>query len=484
MALMAIVGCTSLPRVGEPIQISPYVSQEDETRVSYSGEWSGNLERINWEIGDIIRISQEYNGAVTEALYRIKSFTNSGYRSQAQVEPVNDPLMYLGEGTYVYRGYYPGTAEHLNQDVYTFSVSATQTSDVKNDLFMVVANYSLNNEKVKLEFKPVVDAYEFILPAEVTKIQLESLRSDLSGDLTIQNNAATLNGNGKTITIDGITPQSKIRVFTLPQEVNSDNLFLRVYHSNGIKVYGLDNSAYPVFGMYKKYNFPAISSPITSSKIVNGVVSAEAHKKGLNWQFGNAGAGQDPNQLYGEFQVWHDNSPWGGWYENTWMEVPAELIWEIIESVVDLKLTNTWEAKEITAEDLNVFPNLRTVDIDASNLESIEVKNPNITSLKVSSPDLKHVSVENCDGLTTFTVYSNNNLRSVTVRNNANLKDFTVEGSNNFSDAIFTVICDSCPELTTFTWKGGDGWGIPYHKEIINCPKFGKPTTPSGSKEV
>lgn len=469
MALMAIVGCTSLPRVGEPIQISPYVSQEDETRVSYSGEWSGNLERINWEIGDIIRISQEYNGAVTEALYRIKSFTNSGYRSQAQVEPVNDPLMYLGEGTYVYRGYYPGTAEHLNQDVYTFSVSATQTSDVKNDLFMVVANYSLNNEKVKLEFKPVVDAYEFILPAEVTKIQLESLRSDLSGDLTIQNNAATLNGNGKTITIDGITPQSKIRVFTLPQEVNSDNLFLRVYHSKGIKVYGLDNSAYPVFGMYKKYNFPAISSPITSSKIVNGVVSAEAHDKGLNWQFGDASKGEDPNQLYWTNQ---DNN-------NAWEPVPPEKLWEIIESVVDLKLTNTWEAKEITAEDLNVFPNLRTVDIDASNLESIEVKNPNITYLNVKSQTLKYVSVENCDGLTTFTMEGNYSIKDVTVSNNKNLIDFYIKSPTTNDN--FYLLAENNESLTHFEIQQMSGWppsvdwnawGLTYRFDIKNCPAF------------
>ena len=465
-----VMSCVSPTKIGTPINIQPYMYQVG-TRVSYSGEWDGDLERIDWTVGDVILIQQEYNGQIDSARYRITSFNNNGYRSQAQIQPIDEPLTFQGDGTYVYRGYYPGNEDHLNKDTYLFTVDAKQDGKESTGLFMTVRNFIVNNEEVKLEFSPVVNAYQFTLPTSVSKVQLESFNNKLAGNLTIRNGNVLLDGTSNIIEVP--VNGNTIRIFTLPQDIPSSNMLLRVYHNSGINVYDLEVNSYETFGTYQKFNFPAISNPIRPSAVVNGLVAAEAHKRNLNWQFGNANDGQDPDLLYG-------NNPDNN---NAWEPIPPEKLWEIIESVVDLQLSYTWEAKEISAEDINVFPNLRTIDITCSNLESIEVKNPNITSLKVNSQTLKHVIVENCDGLTTFNVWSNNNLRSVTVRNNANLKDFTIEGSGNFSDTMLTIICENCPELTTFTWKGGDGWGIRYHKEIINCPKFGYPTTPSGSVE-
>ena len=403
-ATLMLAGCTTLPRVGQPIQISPYLEQVEGTKVSYSGDKPGDLERIDWEVGDIIRVYQEYNGEVTEAKYRIKSFEPDGYRSKAKVEPVGEPLMYQGEGTYVYRGYYPGNEDgHLAGDVYSFSVSASQSNDVRNNLFMVVSNYTAEAQKVKLEFSPVVDAYEFVLPPDVSKIQLESLNNNLSGDLVIQGGVATLGGNGKTITTDAVAPNEKIRIFTLPQTVSSDDLFLRVYHNKGVKAYGLGNTMYPVFGMYHKYNFPAISSPITPSKVVNNVVFAASTRPpyNKNWYMEN------------------------GEIKSNGQPVPIEEIWEIIDDLENLNLSNTWEIEEVSAEDLNVFPNLKTVYIDSGNLKDFEVNNTNITELTVRSQSLRTVKINGCHELETFIIGPcQQNLHDIVVDNNRKLKSF------------------------------------------------------------
>lgn len=461
-----MLSCESLPQVGSPIHISTYLSYNIDTRASYSGDIDNNIERIDWEVGDIILISQEYNGNVTESQYRITSFIDDNRRSKAQIEPVGTPLMYQGEGTYIYRGYYPGDKNGLlNGDTYSFSVSSSQSNDVRNDLFMIVFNYSVEAQRVKLEFRPVVDAYEFILPGTVSKIQLESLTHNLSGDFTIQNGNISLAGNGKTITIDNVETNTKVRLFTLPQEIQSSDMQLKVYHNKGIKAYGLGNNAYPKFGVYQKFNFPAIDTPITSTKVVNGIVLAEAHRLGYNWQLG----GEGNSDIY-----WNnpDNN-------NNWEPIPYEKLWEIIENLEDINLSNTWEITEITPEDINVFPKVKTVNISAGNLASIDINNPNITELNIDSQSIHTIKVEGCNSLKTFNIKSQNNIKDVVVKDNLILEYFTMNGP---AGAGVNIYCENCPVLEWFSLTGGEGWNFPFHKEIINCPNFDHYNVP-GCKE-
>lgn len=516
LSLLSFASCTRLPRIGDAVEIRTFMNVPTATKVSYSGKWEGDFERIDWEVGDVILISQEYDGVVREAKYRIASFENNGRRSQAQVEPVDTTLKYFGEGSYIYRGYYPGNEDgHLNDGTYNFSISAVQTNDVRNNLFMIVSNYTVNEQKVKLEFSPVVDAYQFELPKSVSKIQLESLTDNISGDFSVQNGRRSLYGTGRTVEVP--TNGGVVRVFTMPQERMSGDLFLRIYHSTGIKVYGLGNSQYPVFGVYHKYNFPEIESVTNTSKVVNGVALALAHSLGYNWQWGHEWEGNNPNDIY-----WNnpDNN-------NAWEPIPPEKLWEIIENVEELELEGTWETgNEITADDLNAFPKLKKVKISGfyknvevanpniteidimtsegdgvfnihdcrslnkiniTNGKSVNVKNnPSLTELNMSSDNLNSVYVDGCGSLKSFTAKSNNNLGKnggeIIVRDCAVLEDFYLSGPT--SGETISITCEDCPELKTFTLSGGDGWGIRYHKEIIRCPKFGNPTMPSGSIEM
>lgn len=522
-AICLMASCSDLfnvDHIGEAIQFGVSSgSKELSTRTEYAkseGVFNGK-ERLNWTADDKVYIwmywdedrNGSYESGPSSAEYKVGLKTNSKEKSYGSLISTGTSLRWKGdfsgndgrahEYKHAFYSVYPSTWREFNGNNVKFNIPNSQKGVDMSLAYMTAYKDNVTslrddnnpNKYVDLEYYPRVTTLYITVVNDTDEavggeIKLSSSNSPITGDyfVSIPDYSSGESGNnyegGKEVTntIKSLAKNASdiVAFFIRPRNYDSGELSLTF---NG-KTQSLNKALKPNL----KYNIkikvsksePEIEEPEPLpplSAFVNGVIAAEAHKRGLNWQFGEASKGEDPNKLY----CTHPDK------NNAWEPVPDDKLLEIIESIVDLKLTSTWEAKEITADDLNIFPNLRTVDIDASNLESIEVKNPNITSLKISSQSLKHVSVENCDGLTTFTVYSQMNLRSVTVRNNAKLKDFTVEGSNNFSDTIFTIICDSCPELTTFTWKGGDGWGIRYHKEITECPKFGKPTTPSGSKE-
>ena len=502
------------------------------TKTAYSGAYSKEdgtlMELIRWVPGeDAVTIhmrckDQNDNPIVPEhnvANYDIAAVLpeNGSYISRGTISPSD------GSTSLRWQGYFAGGRAHEyahqfysvypkeNDDItfdetdhtFTFTGLPSQNGTMNYAYMAAVKEYTepreKNTDKVQLDYYPLVTTVYVTLTNDTgasinnfSKIITLSTSNEDAGivgsfKVSVQDNkfspdGESIKGTGTTIsnTISadelGIGDSVGIPFFLLPRDsYSTSELTLTV----GDKEYNLGGKGVASFESCLKYNIkitvseeePDIEEPEPLpplSAFVNGVISAEAHKRDLNWQFGDASKGEDPNKLY----CTHPDK------NNAWEPVPDEKLLEIIESVVDLDINNTWEAKEITAEDLNIFPNLRTVNIDASNLESIEVNNPNITSLNVKSQTLKHVKVDGCDGLTTFTMYGNYSIKDVTVSNNENLIDFYIKSPTTNDN--FYLLAENNESLTHFEiqqvdWQGiidWNAWGLTYRFDIKNCDSF------------
>lgn len=473
VAFAICIGCTSQEPMEELVHISFSINQATETRVSYSGEWEGTLERIDWKEGDVIRVFQEdhrVDGVVTsEAKYIITSVTTAeGYRSeaQAQIAPGYEPFKYKDGSSYIYKGYYPGDIDDVldNDGTYHFTVPSTQDSDVSKGLFMIVSNFSGNTQNVKLEFKPVVNTYKFTFPAEndISSIQLESLSEFLSGDFSTvdgKNFEATGN-NGRTVVCDKLS--NSVTLFAIPKKFDQGQFYLRI---NDMKLYGLQT---PYSGVCYKYNFefPTISTKPGSLFFATVLAYARAnldYAGNWQWDFDKGEiVGPRPAPIY-------------------WGTIPEEELWDIIKDVevIDVTIGGEGWFNEITPEDLNVFPKLREVTFKNINtVKNIHINNPNITKLYLDGSSLQTINIEGCHGLETFYIEntSKSGIYDVIVKDNLKLKDFTVKGPTG--DHL-NVTCWDCPELTTFTIACDDTYGTTYHLDLQRCPKFIKETVPS-----
>lgn len=449
LAMLAVFqGCDLLgPRIGSEIQFSPYLESVGKTKVSYSGIKDGTLERIDWNPGDRILISQTYNGETAEAVYEITEVTASGYRSKAQIAAVSaeNALMYKGDGDYIYRCYYPADGDHLNGETFTFTVPSSQSGDVSSGLFMIATQQVSSAKKISLEFSPVVNTYQFELPAGTTEIQIESPAETLSGTFTITNGNIAFSENGaKTITMSN--PVSPVRFFTVPKAFGNGALFVRL---NRIKMYELNS---PYSNAFVKLNFSGMTTRMSS--LVTGAVHAEANKRGYGWYLDGDG----------DFAI-------------NGQKIDPDKIWELIESVVDLNVSGTWEMTEIYPEDLNVFPNLRTVNINATNLTHAEISNPNITEITIFTQPQCTIDIHDCSSLTKLELKSNNGINDVSIRNNDLLEWFTID----YPHTELTVRCVDCEKLRGFSVT--QSYGIRYHVEVSGCPKWEGYTMPNNSTQ-
>ena len=177
--------------------------------------------------------------------------------------------------------------------------------------------------------------------------------------------------------------------------------------------------------------------------------------------------------------------------------VPIEEIWEIIDDLENLNLSNTWEIEEVSAEDLNVFPNLKTVYIDSGNLKDFEVNNPNITELTVKSQSLRTVKINGCHELETFIIGPcQQNLHEIVVDNNHKLKSFELLEIGPGDGTTGVIQVRNNPNLIKFSTTGNQNLTIAlenldlfekfdllqsqrsgyfnYHIDFQKCPKFDK----------
>lgn len=468
--ILIISSCNDLfnvNNIGKLIKFSTLPS----TRTIYSPEYDG---RIEWVDGDKVAIYMTWEGSQVfeNADYSINLDNNDGKLSYGKLNPIGESLKWHGyfkdgrawEYVHTFYSAYPPTV--LNDGKFSFYLPSEQ--DQMNVSKAPLAAYSTSSNRfdndggtVYLEYYPMFTTLHIIIDGEVNSQinALELLSNDymIAGNYTVDaskryNGIEGGNINKVSSTFDG----NEIIFFIIPREYEANKLYFSL---NGKQKFIPE-----VLHAGYKYNIKITTEVEVEpgfSSFVNGVVLAEAHKQGKNWQWG---------YVDGERKIFWNNPD----NYNNWEPVPDELLWEIINSIVDIDYEGSWEITEITSKDLNIFPKLKTVKINASNLMSIDINNPNITELNITSEAIHTIKVEGCDLLKTFNISSKNNISEVVVKNNKILEYFTMHGPT--SNGV-NIRCENCPVLEWFSLTGGEAWGgegygFPWHKDIINCPNF------------
>lgn len=497
--------------VGQPIRFgASYGNKTIMTRTSYSGVFDGNTERIYWSNGDQVSIYMDWDVNRDGSGY---TGNPEQHRGIYNVSPGSDfhpndkrygRISYANEGEVLkWQGDFKEGDGRAHEYPHTF-YSAYPPTDLINGKFIfdlsnqdgsmkyaymasyeegVFSNSSGNDGHVELRYYPMITTFCLTIHNDLDeRIEKITLKSDsdnkkLSGKYSVSVNNGSFrfndyegNNDGqvvRTVNIGSSETVKDILFFIIPQDFDVNELYF-LLNSNETKKYKLPN----YIEAYYKYNInitvskeePEVDGPFSS--FVNGVILAEAHKQGSpfyhpGWQFG---------WVDGEQKIFWNNPD----NYNNWEPVPDEFLWEIINGLVDLDVEGTWEiGYVVTPDDLNIFPNLRTVNIKGW-FQKVEINNPNITELNIESTQLNDLYIHGCNSLTTFHVDNNNNFKNIVVKDCEILEYFTLTGP---SGEGVNITCDSCPVLEWFSLTGGvnpDGspWNFPFHKDIINCPAF------------
>ena len=209
--LLSLAGCqkgTTSDNAGKTIQFGAKTGAP--TRTEYSGEGTtgadGNLtwERINWLDGDQVMIGSDkalgrQGGTNHHATYRVFGVQANGEISTASIADDEGKGLVWGSNPneeYTFWGVYPasvGDAKIAEGEV-TYTIAATQSpKDGKTDMEQAVMLAMLSGatpseHSVDLQFYPAYTAFEFVLKAantdvDLTKVELVS-SSNLVGTVT------------------------------------------------------------------------------------------------------------------------------------------------------------------------------------------------------------------------------------------------------------------------------------------------------------
>jgi hypothetical protein len=242
--LLSLAGCqkgTTSDNEGKLIQFG--AKSGAPTRTAYSGQGTtgddGELtwERIDWVEGDEVLIGSDKafgrkNGTNRYANYRIYGVQSNGNISTASISD-NDGkgLVWGDEPAYTFYGIYPASAGDANiaDGSATYSIAATQSpKDGKTDMDQAVMLAMLSgvapNKTVDLHFYPAYTAFEFVLKAantdvDLTKVELVS-DSDLVGTVTATiAEGTTTNSVGQTIGAStfSTTDAAKVLTYNFPE---------------------------------------------------------------------------------------------------------------------------------------------------------------------------------------------------------------------------------------------------------------------------
>lgn len=242
--LLSLAGCqkgTTSDNEGKLIQFG--AKSGAPTRTAYSGEGTTGdddeltWERIDWVSGDEVLIGSDKafgrkNGTNRYANYRIYGVQSNGNISTASISD-NDGkgLVWGDEPAYTFYGIYPASAGDANiaDGSATYSIAATQSpKDGKTDMDQAVMLAMLSgvapNKTVDLHFYPAYTAFEFVLKAantdvDLTKVELVS-DSDLVGTVTATiAEGTTTNSVGQTIGAStfSTTDAAKVLTYNFPE---------------------------------------------------------------------------------------------------------------------------------------------------------------------------------------------------------------------------------------------------------------------------
>lgn len=269
--LLTLAGCqkgTSAGQSGQAIKFG--VQSGAPTRTAYSGEGTtvdGELtwERINWVDGDQVMIGSDkalgrQGGSNQYATYRVYGAQASGNISTASIADDEGKGLVWGDNAdeeYTFYGVYPASAGDANiaDGEVTFTVAATQNlKDSKADMDQAVMLAMVSGAKpsaysVDLQFYPAYTAFEFVLKAantdvNLTKVELVS-SSNLVGTVTATIAEGTReNSAGKPIgatTFSDPTDAGTVLTFNFPEgtKVTKDETLTFTVFALPVDVVGL-----------------------------------------------------------------------------------------------------------------------------------------------------------------------------------------------------------------------------------------------------
>lgn len=495
---------------GEAIRFGASSGNAFLTRTEYSGKQSDGRELISWSGDDDVTIYMFWegpNGDKGDAKdYNVINAYQADDKSicKGTLVPKNGSLLWQGdfngndgkahEYQHTFYSVYPANSadipenENLKEQKRFYFTLPDNLSGVDMRYAYMAAGMegvTSGTEPVYLQYYPMITTLYVTLVNDTDKpvtpgnIVLTSTDKPLCGKYTVQFNGGTKKfafqsasePGKKTVTInvpEQLQPnkagRTNIAFFIIPQEYEPATLSFKingVEHNFGVsynsKLVGENKYNITVYLSGKEPEF---------SKVSNAIILAQAQKEGNNWQMQDDGTivGPQPAPVY-------------------WGPIPYEDLWDVAQRIVDLDINaeQGW-LNEIAPNDLNVFPNLKTVKIYGKSLTKVHINNPNITELNITGGPITEVIVEGCNLLTDFHISSTNVMNNITVRGNAILEYFTLSGP---SSSGVNIRCEDCPVLEWFSLTGGEGWGgYPWHKDIINCPKFdnSKVNVPGGKE--
>lgn len=468
--------------VGKPVQFG--VVQNPKTRTSYSPNEPG---RIDWNNGDKVAIYMDWDKTRNpykddwsyrkKGIYEVYGIHENGKESHGSIRYVSGEIL-------KWQGDFSGNDGRANEYPHTFwSVYPSNTTfdgvsfyfkleDIQNytdvsGLGLAAYEegvYSNTNGEghVELHYYPMFTTLCVMIDNKANfpignSLELSSDVYTIAGNYSVDISERYNGIKGGTVNNVSSTFNNGVSTFfIIPREYGANKL----YFSLGDKTMSIPETLYPGY----KYNIKITTKEVEVepgfSSFVNGVILAEAHKRRDSGQSG--------------YDWYLDND---GDFAINGQKVPEEKIWEIINSLVDLDVTGTWQITEATADDFNIFPNIKTVKINATNLTYCEISNPNITEISIYTQPHCTIEIHDCESLTKLELKSQNGIEDVTVRNNDMLEFFTID----YPHTELTVRCIDCDKLKGFSVT--QHYGIRYHVEQSGCPKWEGFTMPDNSTE-
>ena len=212
-ALVLLAGCQKFGGVGTQIGFSAVAKSDAATKTVYSGEVVGGSERIDWVLGDVIRIASDVaqtEGGDDYADYTLGAPEASGVNSTSKATANSGAGLEWGTGTHHFWGIYPSHAITVSGSASAagLSIPATQNAIPANktetstltsfapDLssaWMLAdkSGVAEGASDLDLDFYPAFTAFEFTLKSQdditltVKSFTITSTSSNLAGTFDV-----------------------------------------------------------------------------------------------------------------------------------------------------------------------------------------------------------------------------------------------------------------------------------------------------------
>jgi hypothetical protein len=235
--VLLLAGCQKEGRIGGKDAIQFTVGTPG-TKTAYSGVVDGGKERINWEVGDEIRIYSDkaehrYNEGQHWAEYVIKSVDNNGAVSKAKIDNVpgdgtGNGLVWNQPGDYKFFAIYPNLDFGGSDGEFYLTIPSIQVIDMAlrepytsgmDKAYMTAAQKVTTSEEgdgpgIQLEFKPAYTAFEFSFDADMP---LEIISATLIAETEEDAHDIPLSGRIKVSYDEDMNPSYESLDPTAPQ---------------------------------------------------------------------------------------------------------------------------------------------------------------------------------------------------------------------------------------------------------------------------